>query len=90
MDGSVGAAGALGFPSGGPFGFPMGSPFFDSLSPNFKHGVNFAAAGSTARRTSAQIPLHLSIQVDQALFFYKNAVQVSGPRRPTTPGKKTS
>lgn len=56
-------------------GFPLLSAYLDSIAPNFRHGANFAASGSTIQPVDAKLfgagfnPLSLNIQLSQFQQF---------------------
>ncbi|GMP57838.1 hypothetical protein CsSME_00021746 [Camellia sinensis var. sinensis] len=54
-------------------GVPYLSPYLDSIGSNFKHGANFAAAGSTIKPGSL---LHLTIQLAQFDQFKARTIEL--------------
>lgn len=66
-------------------GYGFMDPFLKSLGSNFKHGVNFASSGATARDstisgngTSSLGLFSLSVQIDQFIEFKRAALSSEG------------
>nr|ABK26578.1 unknown [Picea sitchensis] len=67
-------------------GYGFVDPFLKSLGSNFKHGVNFASSGATARNstisgngTSSLGLFSLNVQIDQFIEFKRSALGFKDP-----------
>ncbi|KAJ7534343.1 hypothetical protein O6H91_13G092100 [Diphasiastrum complanatum] len=56
------------------FGYPFLHPYFDSIGADFRHGVDFAVAGSSANLTISS-PFTLPVQVDEFVLFKQTALR---------------
>ncbi|XP_002971563.2 GDSL esterase/lipase At4g01130 [Selaginella moellendorffii] len=66
------------------FGLPFLSPYLQDFNADYRHGVNFAARGATARSTSIVTPFFLSVQVSQMIHF-REAVLAAPQATPLLP-----
>ncbi|XP_068664282.1 GDSL esterase/lipase At4g01130-like [Aristolochia californica] len=54
--------------------FPLVEPYFSNIVPNYRHGINFAVAGATARNVTEPVPFYLPLQTDQFVRFKRNVI----------------
>ncbi|KAG9445020.1 hypothetical protein H6P81_016360 [Aristolochia fimbriata] len=54
--------------------FPLIQPYFSNIVPNFRHGINFAVSGATARNVTEPVPFFLPFQTDHFVRFKRNVI----------------
>lgn len=66
-------------------GLPFLNAYLDSLQPNFQHGANFAASGSTIQPVDSKLfgagfnPLSLNIQLSQFERLKERSMELYNP-----------
>ncbi|KAJ7526349.1 hypothetical protein O6H91_16G002600 [Diphasiastrum complanatum] len=73
------------------FGFPFLAPYLQAIEPDYRHGVNFASSGATARSTTIVSPFNLQTQVNQLISFRKDflALQNKSSGQPLLPAAES-
>ncbi|KAF8389966.1 hypothetical protein HHK36_024486 [Tetracentron sinense] len=62
------------------WGFPFVEPYLNNIVPNYKHGINFAVSGATARNITDPIPFVLPLQTDQFVRFKRRVYASSNSK----------